>query len=246
MTEFDQIHVGVEPSQIDVITSTLILLRKIRGFPQSLYVDDPAYTSVQHRQFLLDAELVGSVCARFLIVPPDKPVTEERDGWLSMMAELSSKYFSFPEIQRSSLSEATHRVVSSLGLLHALTPTISNPDTQMEFQKHLLSDNGNDLSFQDLLDHRLAILSPLATDYLTACLLRRFVTTYLTPNCFILKPIILDRYLEPAVMPDFDENQSWMVGINRGGVFVENSTSYDTQRATWRAVRKLCPMPGMD
>ncbi len=239
MTESDQIHVDASLSQIGVVTSTLMLLRKIRGFPRSLHVGDPDYTPAQRRQFLLDAELVGSVCAHRLIVPPNRPVTEEGDNWFRTMIELSPKYFGFPAVTRSSLEEAAQRVESNLGLLNALAPTITNPDTQAEFQKHLLDDNATGLSFQDLFDHQLAIFSPLATDYLTACLLRRFVAIYLTPDCFILKPVILDRYLELVAMPDCDKDQSWMVGINRSGVFIENNSSYDTLKATWRAVRRL-------
>lgn len=245
MTEFDQFRGGADFSQLEVVVPTLMLLRRIRGFPSSLRIGEPAYTPAQCRQFLLDAESVGSAFARFLIVSANEPVNEGKDDWLRTMVELSPKYHSFPAVAlRSSWRAAAARLGSIVSLLNDLAPTMTDQATRKSFEQHCLEHDETGLSLQDLLDPRLVIFSPLASDYLQACLLQRVVTNYLAPDCFILKPMILNRYLELVAMPDCDADQSWMVGANRKEAFVVNNTSHDTLRATLRAVRELpIPMP---
>ena len=65
--------------ETDVITSTITLLRKIRGFPTSLYIGEPAYTPAQIQQFLLDVELIGLSTADLLIPPPDGETAHEEE-----------------------------------------------------------------------------------------------------------------------------------------------------------------------
>lgn len=259
MIKPDQGEIPQDLSQTDVITHTLRLLRKIRGFqeslwpeglylesldpechyPESLYIiAGPGYTPAQQRQFFLDAKRGGEVCAKLLIVPPDKPVVEEKNVWLEMMADLSTKYSNFPEItaMKSPLEEAAQRVGRTIRTLKILAPTIADSSTQKDFGRRFPFWYEDNLSLTRLCDKKRAIFSPLATDYLTACMLHRFIEIYVTPDCFSLRPVILNSRLRPAVMPEFIESLGWLKGIEEVGVFIENRNTGATGKATWEAV----------
>lgn len=233
MIKPDQGEIPQDLSQTDVLIRTLGLLRKIRGFP--------AYTFAQARQFFLDAERSGVVCANLLIVPPDKSVVEEKNIWLKMMAELSTKYSNFPEItvMRSPLEDAAQRVGRTIRTLKILVPTIADSSIQKDFDRSFPFWYEDDLSLKSLCNNKKTVFSPLSTDYLTACMVRRFIEIHVTPDCFRLRPIILDSYLRPVVPPDFIESLGWLESAEWVSVFIENRNTGATRRATWEAV----PMP---
>lgn len=220
----------------EVITATIALLRKIRGFPMSLRIGDPAYTPAERQQFLLDAERIGLSCANLLLAPPDKGTMEDEERlWREDMDVLSPKYSSFPEIAvRRAYPEDTLVNIESM-LAHLELP----PREFHTLEEYILEKKATGLSVQDLYDNRLMIFSPLSTDYLKACLLHRFAMLYLTPVCFRVKPIILDRYLEPRAMPDISGDNTWITGVDRIEAFVEGNTSYETLTATQRAIWKF-------
>lgn len=230
-----------EYSEGEIVTSTLTILRKIRGFPLSLWMGDPDYTPAQVQQFLLDAERIGMTCAQLLIDPLDGEATEERvKAWLSIRDELDTKYSRFPSIPTGRpVENSVHKVLIALPSLRKRVPDRSRQETEEALQ-FILNQNETGLLVQDLYNNRLVVFSPLSADYLEACLVHRVVET-LTPSGFRLKPIILtgDRLKpEPVAMPDPGD---WMIGINEMGAFVENNTSYGTLKATLRAMRGAYP-----
>ncbi len=135
MVKPDQIEIPQNPSETDIIAHSIRLLRKIRGFTEGKSIWDPPYTPIERRQFLLDAEQVGSVCANSLITPVNTTGVEERDTWFSTMVGLCPKYSSKREVtwMGYSLDNTVRRMEVKLGALQYWAPRIIDPKTQKTF-----------------------------------------------------------------------------------------------------------------
>lgn len=222
----------------EVLKITLITLRRMRGAAeQEECYRNPRSTTAQ--RILSDAEALGLSCAETLV---NTKIPEEDSGksWSILIENLSKRYNAAPVSRhagRYNEESALERLYPDLSLLNCFSGEPFEQYSQ-DFNEMVLGTGNRSLfglSGEDIFDNQIVVFSPLSTDYLKACLFQRHVQLFVSPNCFRLKPIILDRCLRPVAVPVSD-NES-IADFCKTRVFVEDNLSNSTLRASLNAVR---------
>lgn len=220
----------------EILKTTLISLRMIRGAAEQNEAGYHNPTSSVSLDLLNDAEALGQSCATKLINTGNIE-GEQENSWNIIVQRLSNKYLTSPISRYKGKDNETNtvgRLNSILRLLGVFSGEALNQHVH-DLDKYILESGRTGLSLEDISNNQTIVLSPLSTDYLIACLLQRHIQQSDSPQSFRLKPIILDSYLIPIAIPHLkDKNLDSLCKVR---VFIENNTSNETLKASLKAAQ---------
>lgn len=228
MVNFKERH----PSDDITVHTTLEGLRLIRAWSTIKSVD---------KKSLKDAEDLANAGADYIFdLMENRKNSNQRKHWLAQVEQTENRYGridlpGFFDGKRASFTDYFE------GCFEFIKSYSNNRDFDLSVILHL---DSNGLSPQDLYDRRLLVLSPLSSDYLIASFIQKCVRQFLSPQCFSLKPIILNmrraretKPLKVLAVPDFRDPE--FSEVERVGLFLDSYGSCRTLCAGKRAVTEF-------
>jgi hypothetical protein len=183
------------------------------------------------------AEALASTTASFLVARISKgSYQEELEALGETVERAQQEYGNYKGISYTSIppSAVAERIAMNLQYLDI------DPDYVLAWHMTRVNNIGYS-NLNTFLNQNVGIISPLATDYLTAALYRKFIVDQMGKNEFLLHPAATSRQLQGVVLPKNSEGERVYQNVDEIAVFLDIITTGSTGRAVLERIKQQYP-----